>query len=337
MNRLDWSPASKIGLCFFFASILVVVVGFSPEAWCQGTGHVLFGDLKVKGADEVPVELGRTFQVLLKDGTSTRLVARDTVTAGGRYRFNGVGNGEYILEVLWGNQVVYEERFILMEFKKDDIRKDIELEYVLPERKPPPSTSVYSRPEEEQARFDEAQQSIQQGNPAAAIQLLEGVVNRDPLDYEAWTELGTAYFLRDEWRQAERCYRRASQAKVDFLPARVNLGKLLLTRKRYEEALEALTTAVELAPDRAETHYLLGEAYLGLKLGSRAVPCMEKALELDPEGMAEAHLRLAALYDAAGYRDRASDEYRRFLEQRPDFERRRELEEYIRRNSRPQP
>jgi Tfp pilus assembly protein PilF len=77
---------------------------------------------------------------------------------------------------------------------------------------------------------------------------------------------------------------------------------------------------------------LLGEAYLQIKKGSKAVPELEEALRLDPAGQAEAHLRLATLYNAAGYKNLAAGQYEQFLAKRPDYPEKKKLQEYIRQN-----
>jgi Tfp pilus assembly protein PilF len=56
---------------------------------------------------------------------------------------------------------------------------------------------------------------------------------------------------------------------------------------------------------------------------------LNEALKLDPEGMAEAHLRLAALYNARDLKDRAAAEYEAFLKLRPDYPDKKKLKEYI--------
>lgn len=310
---------------------LILAVCLLDVGDAQGIRHILYGDLKVEGADEAPVALGRTFQVLLKDATNDRIIGRDTVTAGGRYRFNGIPNGEYVLEILWDNRLVYRERFLIVEFRKDDIRKDIELRFNIGTAPDAGGGLLYARSDRAERRFRRALEEKEAGRLDEATRLLTDIVQEDPEDFEVWTELGTVHFLAGRLEDCRKCYRRALQERNNYFPARLNLGKVLLAEKRFAEALTELQAAAALRPNYAEVHYLVGEAFLGLKLGSRAVPSMEKALELDPEGMAEAHLRLAALYDAAGYRGRAAEEYRRFLKKRPNFEHRARLEEYIRR------
>ena len=79
----------------------------------------------------------------------------------------------------------------------------------------------------------------------------------------------------------------------------------------------------------AAAHRFLGESYLGIKKGSKAVPELEEAVRLDPENQAEAHLSLAALYNAANLKDRAAAEYEKFLAIKPNYADRKTLEKYI--------
>lgn len=75
----------------------------------------------------------------------------------------------------------------------------------------------------------------------------------------------------------------------------------------------------------------MGDAYIKLKRGSLGAEALRRALELDPQRMADAHLLLGALYRAARYPDRAIPEYEAYLQKRPDSPQRREIEATIRR------
>jgi lipopolysaccharide biosynthesis regulator YciM len=48
--------------------------------------------------------------------------------------------------------------------------------------------------------------------------------------------------------------------------------------------------------------------------------------------MAEAHLRLASLYRAAGRNDQAAAEYEKYLAKKPDYSERQKLLKFIRSN-----
>ena len=71
------------------------------------------------------------------------------------------------------------------------------------------------------------------------------------------------------------------------------------------------------------------------KQGSKAVIALNEAIRLAPDENADLHLRLAALYNAAGAKDRAANEYKLFLAKRPKYPESQKLEKYIKENSQP--
>lgn len=291
-----------------------------------GVAHSLFGDLKVAGMGETTATT--SFNVVLREAAG-QMIGRMPTPPGGRFRFNNVANGEYILSIEVQNEVVYEERLIVFEGRSTDIRKDIELQWSTGEPTEVAGGTVYDRSAANQARLATAQERMASGDLKKAADELESLVKADPGDFEVWTELGTAEFMRERYGQADRAYRQALILKSDYFPAQLNLGKLQLAQKKFDEAVPVLEAAVQAKPDSAEANHLLGEALLGIRKGSRAVGYLETAIRLDPVGKAEIHLRLAQLYDAAGMKSRASAEYRAFLEKKPDAPRRKDFEKYI--------
>jgi cytochrome c-type biogenesis protein CcmH/NrfG len=197
------------------------------------------------------------------------------------------------------------------------------------------TTSVadqYSRSAGTKPLYDKAQEAIKKDDNDQAISLLRQVVSADPKDFEAWTELGTAYFKKKKLDDAEKAYRSALEQRPAYIVALLNLGKLRISQKKYDGAIEALSQAVAAQPQSAEINYWLGEAYLQVKKGSKAVGYLNEAIRLDPAGMAEVHLRLATLYNAAGLKDRAAAEYEQFLAKKPDYPDKKKLEQYIQEN-----
>ena len=90
--------------------------------------------------------------------------------------------------------------------------------------------------------------------------------------------------------------------------------------------------AVDVDAASADANHLLGEAYLQNKKGSLAVGYLNKAIELAPVEKAELHLRLAALYNGAGLKDRAALEYKAFLSKVKDHPDRAKFEQYVKEN-----
>jgi len=129
--------------------------------------------------------------------------------------------------------------------------------------------------------------------------------------------------------EAETAYSKSAQLKPDYEPALVNLGRVRIAVKNFPGAIEVLDRAVKNEPTSPEANYFLGEAYLQARLGSKAVPYLDEAIKLSPDTMAEAHLRLAALYNAKGLKQKAADEYAAFLKQRPNYPDRKKLEAFI--------
>ncbi|HTG88092.1 MAG TPA: tetratricopeptide repeat protein, partial [Pyrinomonadaceae bacterium] len=90
--------------------------------------------------------------------------------------------------------------------------------------------------------------------------------------------------------------------------------------------IESLEKSVELQPTSGDANMLLGEAYLQVKKGSKAIPHLNEAANL---GHPEAHLRLGWLYNAAGMKDKAALEYEEYLKKNPEYPEKNKLKEYI--------
>ncbi len=190
-------------------------------------------------------------------------------------------------------------------------------------------TDSYERNSANQAVFEKASSAADKKQYDQAAELLRRIVSADPKDFQAWTELANVHFLQKDFAKAENEYLHAIDAHPGFFLALFNLGRLEITLKKYDVAIEALAKAVKARPESSDANYFLGESYLQIKKGSLAVGYLKEALRLDPIGMAEVHLRLAALYHGAGMRDKAAAEYDHFLKKRPDYKDRKKLEDYI--------
>jgi Flp pilus assembly protein TadD len=313
------------------AVILVLAPGLSNVQ--SGGQNILFGDFKIDESQTsgiTPI----SFDIILYT-TGGNLVGRQSVTNNGRYRFMNLRNGEYYLVVEMENSEVARLSVNVASPTKTDIRQDIELEWRgnlvgKNNNKPVAATAdFYERTATNKKRFAKAEKAIDEKNYAEAITLFRQILGEDQRDYQSWSELGTIYLVQRDFAEAERAYLRAADANPAFFQCLFNLGKLRMVEKKFETAVEPLSQAVKLKPASPEANYFLGEAYLQIKKGSKAVVYLYEALKLDPVGMAEAHLRLAALYNGAGVKDKAAAEYTEFLKKKPNYPDRTKLEQYI--------
>lgn len=188
---------------------------------------------------------------------------------------------------------------------------------------------AYPRTPESDKAFANAMLRVKEKKFDQANVLLQDILAKDPKDFVAWTELGTSYFKQSSLDNAEACYFKAIELKKDYFLALINLGQLYIERRQFDNAILVLSNAVKVSHDSADAHHFLGEAYLQVKKGSSAEFHFKEALRLSPMEKADVHLRLAALYDAAGLKGKASSEYKLFLVKRPDYSQKAQLEKYI--------
>jgi tetratricopeptide (TPR) repeat protein len=188
---------------------------------------------------------------------------------------------------------------------------------------------LYTRSQENKTLMDQALADSAKKNYAEATKILNQIVAADAKDFEAWTDLGNALFAQGKQGEAEKAFRRALEERPAYPLALLNLGKLSFGQKNYDAAITSLSQLVAAHPEMAEAHRFLGESYLCIKKGSKAVPELEEAARLDPENQAEAHLSLAALYNAVNLKDRAATEYEKFLAIKPNYADKKTLEKYI--------
>jgi len=322
----------------------------APAAVPQTGGHKLYGDLRI---DEKALAGSQSMTFLVSLVTISggglygpgNVIDRQQIAPNGRYQFLSVPNGEYELVVEQKSVEVGRMRFIIQERRFTDIKRDITLQWNpdLARKSAPPAAGgkttsaadAYNRPPDNKAAYEKAQDAMKKNAlPQAAI-FFGQVLKADPKDFEAWTELGTVYFKQEKPADAEKAYQKALDERPAFLPALLNLGKLRLDQKNPDGAVEIFTRAAQAQPGSADAQYFLGESYLQIKKGSKAVGCLNEAVRLDPVGKADAHLRLAVLYNAAGMKDKAVAEYEQFIAKRPDHPERKKIEQYIRDNKKP--
>ena len=314
-----------------------VILAQATNSSMPGAGtrraYTLFGDLKVDESQAGDANTNIMFDVILYT-RGNEVFSRQRVGNNGRYRFNNVFNGDYYLAVELDNVEIARMPVLISTNSVEQIRQDLEFRIKGSTRSAPGviEADAYNRTSQNRALYQRATHEIEQKNFTQAAATLKSLVEADPKDYPAWTDLGMVYFIQKDLEAAENSYTSAVQAKPDHVTALVNLGRVRLARKNNEGAVEALEAALKADPKSATANYFLGEAYLGLKKGSKAVVYLNEALKLDPIGMADAHLRLAALYNLAGYKDRAAAEYEQFLQKKPDYPDKKKLTDYIEAN-----
>jgi len=313
---------------------LLLLTAFVTPALSQ-SGYTLWGDVKID--DSKAANPGPSSVTIVLYDQSTKIVGRQTIGARGRYRFTNLRSGEYDLAVESNGSEITRQRLIITG-TTSDVRQDFEFEW---KDNPGGKTNTagvvsaadfYDRSAANKALFEKAHAAVEKKDYDNGIKLLNQLVENDKNDFQAWTLLGTLYLVEEKSADAEKAYRTAIEIKPTYALPFTNLGKLLLTQKKWDEAIDPLTHAVGLQPQSPDANLFLGEAYLHLKKGSKAIPYLNEAGKL---GKIEAHLDLGWLYNAAGLKDKAVIEYEEVLRKKPDYHDRKKLEQYISENKRP--
>src|SRR5688572_30618890 len=288
----------------------------------------LYGDLRVLELEgDVPAN---TMFDLILYSRENETVARQRVGKGGRYSFNNIIEGNYLIGVELDHVEISRVPIHVAQRKHQPIRQDIQMSWtpsLLGSRGAAPNS--YSRTPQNRKLFEQAIKQINKNELPKAIATLRSIVEADPKDYQSWNELGAVYFIQKDFAAAEKRYAKAIEVKPEYMTAYLSLGRLGLAQKRDERAIAAFKSALEKDPTSALTNYFLGEAYFAARKEAAAVGYMNEALKLDPIAMANAHLRLASVYNLAGRKDLAAIEYNEFLKKKPEYPDAQRLREYI--------
>ena len=316
-------------LRFAYLPIILFVLSTltAPPANAQG-GQTLFGEVRIDETDKT-IAPRSILVILYRDGGGE--IGRQSVSNRSRYRFINLLKGEYQLGVEVDSNEIARLRIVIHDLSPSPYGFQQDLILAL---KPKMTTNkcavvsaaeLYNRSGNNRSLFRKAQEAAEQKKFDEAISFLKRIVEAIKAIFRPGL-FGNRLLRKEEFAEAEKAYTTAIEANPTFALALLDLGKLRSSQKNYQAAIEPLTRAVEAQPQSAEANLLLGEAYVRLKQGSKAVPYLNQAAKL---GRTEAHLLLGWLYDTGGMKEKAVAEYEEYLKKVPDYKDRKRLQDYI--------
>jgi tetratricopeptide (TPR) repeat protein len=289
----------------------------------------VYGRVTMKGFD--PAKKPPKVTVIFNDGQQSP--NRFMIGSSGNYCFRRTSSNAAIVVEVDGLEVA---RRSLPGFGGSQQREDFEIEASGDQRSSPAAvvSAKYARsPNPATADlYKKAAEAERVKDIAEAIRTFSEITIRDSADYIAWAKLGSLFFCQEKFPEADNAFRKSLEQRIDYLPAWISVGQLRVAQKQYEAAAEIFKHAAELEPTSPMIYRLLGEAYLQAKKGSLGVEALDRALNLDPIGMAECHLIKAHLYELAGAKQFATHEYILFLQKVPQYPERNKLEKFIKDN-----
>jgi len=334
----------RIGLIILASTLFVGGADAQVDDFCREFGlrptlddleskiPYIYGRVTLKGHD--PSAKFPLITVNFLDARQTQ--RRLTIERSGNYCFrrNTSGGGTLIVEV----EGVESARKQISSIGAAHTREDFEVYLIQGQQqqigRPGVVSAKYSRPRNDKTveLYQKAAEAEAAGLTNAAIAAVKEIVAIDREDFVAWSKLGSLYFAQNALKDAEKTFRRALEIRGDYTPALINLGTVAAVQNYHLAAIALFQEAIKTDPTWARAYRLLGEAYLQNKQGSLGLTALDKALELDPQGMAECHLLKARLYDLAGHRKLAAAEYKAFLKKVREHPEKATFEKYVKEN-----
>ena len=136
-------------------------------------------------------------------------------------------------------------------------------------------------PEKARHDYEEAQKALNRHAVDAAVKTLEHAVELAPQFANAWNELGTIAYQTRQFDRSEQCFRQALLSDPQAFEPLVNLGGVLVTLRRTDEALEYNIRAVLTRPNDALANSQLGQAYFQGGNDELALKYLEHARQID--------------------------------------------------------
>jgi type IV pilus assembly protein PilF len=149
---------------------------------------------------------------------------------------------------------------------------------------------------------------LSKGNYPGALSEFLRAQELDPSNPLVHNQLGLGYFLRGRMDLAEKHFREALDLESKFTEARNNLGRTLIERKRYQEAITELKIAARdlIYTEPEKTHANLGLAYFNLRDYQNAEKAFLESLKLRRKNCLALNYYGRSLYELSAY-DKAAE------------------------------
>jgi tetratricopeptide (TPR) repeat protein len=181
------------------------------------------------------------------------------------------------------------------------------------------SANELTIPENAVREYEEARKDLAKRDAAAATAHLEKAVETAPQFAAAWNEMGTIAYQTRRYERAEECFREALRADGTMFEPLVNLGGVLLTLNKLDEAWRYNGYAILARPNDALANSQMGMTYFAMGNYGLAEKHLEKARQTDPAHFSHPQLVLVEIYLRRGEREKAAEAMEDFLANHPDW------------------
>lgn len=103
----------------------------------------------------------------------------------------------------------------------------------------------------------QAEEHISTGSLAPAARILVEVVEKDPLNWRAFNNLGIIAWMQEAWEDAYSMFKKSVSLRPDYNDALVNLFDAALKLKRAPDALPLFEKAIDSVTDKEELSLII--------------------------------------------------------------------------------
>lgn len=172
-------------------------------------------------------------------------------------------------------------------------------------------------PKEALKHYRNGMKALSKEDSARAVEEFQAAIESHPNYYAARLELGRELRLEKRYIEAEQVLQPLAQIAPKHSEGRIERGIVLIALDRRKEAADELRAAVKLEDTSWAAHLYLGWALLEVD-AAQAEPQFKRALELDEQKAAKAHLALARLAQEKGQSQLAIKHLEAYLKIAPD-------------------
>lgn len=144
----------------------------------------------------------------------------------------------------------------------------------------------------------------------------EKAIKISPKDATALFYLANCYDNLNRLSDAESYYIKVLEIRENYIDAYKNLCIICMKIGKENNAIEYAMKAKEIAPQDYTFDYLIGTAYVALKIYNKGIEYLEAALALNPEHF-QIYNNLGTAYLLVGSREKAIDCYKKAIKIRP--------------------
>jgi tetratricopeptide (TPR) repeat protein len=129
--------------------------------------------------------------------------------------------------------------------------------------------------------FADGKAAYQAKKYGEATSIFESYIERRPGNAWGYYMLGLSAWKNGDLTKSEKAFNQALSIDPNHVKSLVNMSRVFIEQKRFDEAADRLTRASEIDPQSADVYRLLGRTYRAQGKTDEAVDAYQHALELN--------------------------------------------------------